>query len=589
MYHSTGNYEAFVHPRKPKDIEKKSAYIIGTGLAGLSAAVFLVRDAQMPGENIHILEASPIAGGALDGAYIEGHGFCCRGGRELEDHMECLWDLFRSIPSLEEPGMTVLDETYYMNKDDPNFSMERSICSGGASSTTIDLSFSPRVNQQMQALMMASTKEIEDRPISDFFDEEFFSTPFWLYWSTMFAFQKWHSALEFRRYCQRFVHHSSDVGGIATFSNMKFMKYNQYESFVLPILSYLESHNVHITYDTEVTDVKFDCTNGKKVAKSLITVTNGEEKVIELTENDFVFTTLGSNVDSSSLGTHTEAPKIDFEKDPGKSWNLWKKIAAQSPDFGHPEKFCGNVKESMFASATVEVDDTIRPYLEKIFKRPAPGGKTFAGGIVTVSDSSWCISFTFDRQPHFKQQPDGHYVGWMYALNNYVPGDYIKKPMMECSGQEICEELLYHIGVPADKIEDYAANHTNVVPCVMPYVTSYFEVRKQGDRPQVVPNGAANFAFLGEFVEIPRDVVFTTEYAVRSAMEAVYTLFDVERAVPEVYASIYDARVLVKQIPLDMIPGDVPEGLREQFENLEPLGWQNTVAAEELKKRGIVK
>ena len=90
MYHSNGNYEAFVHPRKPEGIENKSAYIVGTGLAGLSAAVFLVRDAQMPGENIHILEASPIAGGALDGAYIDGHGYCCRGGRELEAHMECL-------------------------------------------------------------------------------------------------------------------------------------------------------------------------------------------------------------------------------------------------------------------------------------------------------------------------------------------------------------------------------------------------------------------------------------------------------------------------------------------------------------------
>ena len=57
MYHSSGNYEAFVHPRKPEGVENKSAYIVGTGLAGLSAAIFLVRDAQMPGENIHILEA----------------------------------------------------------------------------------------------------------------------------------------------------------------------------------------------------------------------------------------------------------------------------------------------------------------------------------------------------------------------------------------------------------------------------------------------------------------------------------------------------------------------------------------------------
>lgn len=490
MYHSNGNYEAFVNPRKPDDIEKKSAYIVGTGLAGLSAAVFLVRDAQMPDENIHILEASPIAGGALDGAYIEGHGFCCRGGRELEDHMECLWDMFRSIPSLEEPGMTILDETYYLNKDDPNFSLERSICSGGQSSTKIDLSFSPRVNQQMQALMMATTKELEDKPISDFFDDEFFATPFWLYWSTMFAFQKWHSALEFRRYCQRFIHHSADVGGYATFSNMKFMKYNQYESFVLPILNYLEEHNVHITYNTEVTDIRFDCSKDKKRATAIVTHSGDKEAVINLTENDFVFTTLGSNVDCSVLGTHTSAPDFSFETvKTGKSWQLWKKIAKQSPDFGHPDKFCGNVKETMFASATLEVDDILLPYLEKIFKRPVPTGKTCAGGIVTVSDSKWRLSFTFDRQPHFKQQAKGKYVGWMYALNNFVPGNYIQKPMMECNGLEICEEWLYHIGVPTDKIEDIAKNHTNLVPCILPYVTTYFEVRKQGDLQRLFLTG----------------------------------------------------------------------------------------------------
>lgn len=205
MYHSNGNYEAFVHPSKPEGIENESAYIVSTGLAGLSAAIFLVRDAQVPGENIHILESSPIAGGALDGAYIEGYGYCCRGGRELEDHMECLWDMFRSVPSLENPGMSVLDETYYLNKDDPNYSLERAIYSGGKSATTFDLSFSPRVNQQMQVLMMTPESELDDKPISDFFDDEFFSTPYGLYWSTMFAFQKWHSALEFKRYCLRFI------------------------------------------------------------------------------------------------------------------------------------------------------------------------------------------------------------------------------------------------------------------------------------------------------------------------------------------------------------------------------------------------
>ena len=109
MYYSNGNYEAFADPKKPAGVDKKSAYIIGSGLAGLSTAVFLVRDAQMKGENIHILEELPVAGGSLDGADRPNAGFVVRGGREMENHFECLWDMYRSIPSLEVPGASYLD------------------------------------------------------------------------------------------------------------------------------------------------------------------------------------------------------------------------------------------------------------------------------------------------------------------------------------------------------------------------------------------------------------------------------------------------------------------------------------------------
>lgn len=101
MYYSSGNYEAYARPLKPEGIEEKSAYIVGSGLAGLSAACFLVRDAQMPGGNIHILEKEPLAGGACDGYYYTNVGYVMRGGREMDNHFECMWDLFRSIPSIE--------------------------------------------------------------------------------------------------------------------------------------------------------------------------------------------------------------------------------------------------------------------------------------------------------------------------------------------------------------------------------------------------------------------------------------------------------------------------------------------------------
>ncbi|MEG2072220.1 MAG: oleate hydratase, partial [Oscillospiraceae bacterium] len=119
MYYSNGNYEAFARPEIPEGVEHKSAYIVGTGLAGLAAAAFLVRDARMPGSHIHIFESDPVAGGACDGAFLEKYGFVCRGGREMENHFECLWDLFHSVPSIERDDASVLDEYYWLNKHDP--------------------------------------------------------------------------------------------------------------------------------------------------------------------------------------------------------------------------------------------------------------------------------------------------------------------------------------------------------------------------------------------------------------------------------------------------------------------------------------
>ena len=155
------------------------------------------------------------------------------------------------------------------------------------------------------------------------------------------------------------------------------------------------------------------------------------------------------------------------------------------------------------------------------------------------------MSWTVNRQPHFKDQPKDQLVVWVYGLFTDVPGDYVKKPMRECTGFEITQEWLYHLGVPVQDIPDMARNSAHCIPCMMPYITAFFMPRTKGDRPQVVPEGCVNFAFLGQFADTVRDTVFTTEYSVRTAMEAVYTLLDVDRGVPEVWGSVYDVRALL--------------------------------------------
>ena len=192
IYYAKGNYEAFARPEKPVGIEGKTAYLIGSGLGSLAAACFLIRDAQMPGENIHILEAMDITGGSCDGIHDPTRGYVMRGGREMEDHFECLWDLFHSIPSLEIPGASVLDEFYWLNKHDPNYSLCRATKNRGEDAHT-DGKFrlSQKGSMEIIKLFFTKNEDLYDKTIEDVFDDEVFKSDFWLYWRTMFAFENW--------------------------------------------------------------------------------------------------------------------------------------------------------------------------------------------------------------------------------------------------------------------------------------------------------------------------------------------------------------------------------------------------------------
>ncbi|MFC7303999.1 oleate hydratase [Streptomyces monticola] len=542
MYYSNGNYEAFARPRKPAGADRKTAWFVGAGLASLAGAAFLVRDAQVPGERITILERLKLPGGALDGIKEPKKGFVIRGGRELEDHMECLWDLFRSVPSLEVEGASVLDEFYWLNKDDPNSSLQRVTERQGQDAGTDGLfALNDRAQKDLVKIFLASRGELEGKRINEVFGRDFLMSNFWLYWRTMFAFEEWHSALEMKLYLHRFVHH---VGGLPDLSALKFTKYNQYESMVLPLTRWLMDQGVTFRFGTEVTDIDFDLAPGRKLATRIHWTADGQDGGVDLGEDDLVCATIGSLTENSDNGDHHTAARLD--EGPAPAWDLWRRIAAKDPSFGRPEVFCGNIQESKWESATVTtLDPRIPRHIQKIAKRDPFSGKVVTGGIVTARDSSWLMSWTVNRQPHFKQQPPDQIVVWLYSLFVDRPGDYVRKPMQECTGAEITQEWLYHLGVPVDEIPELAETGARCVPVMMPYVTAFFAPRRAGDRPDVVPEGAVNFAFIGQFAETTRDTIFTTEYSVRTGMEAAYRLLDVERGVPEVFNSTYDVRALL--------------------------------------------
>ena len=323
-----------------------------------------------------------------------------------------------------------------------------------------------------------------------------------------------------KRYFQRFIHH---IGGLPDFSALKFTKYNQYESLILPMKKYLEDAGVEFCFNTEVTNVIFEFKNGKKLAKTIECKVNGEKQTIALTENDLVFVTNGSCTEGTIYGDQHHAPVGNAEVRNSGVWDLWKDIAKQDPSFGHPEKFCSDIKKTNWESATVTtLDDKIILYAYLPARSPYRNSRYRRYRKL----SGFQMAVKLDHQPsgQFKDQDKKQVCVWIYSLFTDVPGDYIKKPMKECTGKEITAEWLYHLGVPVEEIDSLAESSAVCVPTMMPYITSFFMPRAAGDRPDVIPDGCTNFAFIGQFAETPRDTIFTTEYSVRTAMEAVYGL-----------------------------------------------------------------
>jgi oleate hydratase len=593
MYYSNGNYEAFARPRKPRGVDQKSAYLVGGGIASLAAAAFLIRDGQMDGRRITIYEASDIAGGCLDGIKDPVRGYLFRGERELETHYECTWELFRSIPSLDVEGASVLDDFYYINKDRPSYSLRRTTENRGQAHQTDGLmTLSPKARREVQKLFFARNEDLYGRRFDEFVSEEFFQSNFWVYWQSMFAIAPWHGALEMKLYMTRFIH---CFGGFADLSCVKWTRLNQFDSFVLPLVTWLGQQGVKIQYDTRVTNVRFDINPRRKVARRIEWLHAGQRGGVDVTDNDLVLVTNGSPVESTTWGDHHTPAKLDYEISEGGIWKLWRNIAAQDPAFGNPDAFCTTPDRSAYESAClVTLDDKVPPYIQKICQRDPFlfDGNVVTGGMITIRDSNWFLSWNVEREPHFRDQPENILLLHMYgAYSLDRPGNYVKKAMKDCTGEEIAQEWLYHIGVPLDEISELAAKSVTCYPCMMPYITAFFLPRCAGDRPAVVPEGAVNFGFLGQFAESsPRDVIFTIEYSVRTAMEAVYTLLGIERGVPEPWGSQYDLRALLnsmavlrdgKKLSLSELIQDLPDLIKE-------LAGERTDIQELLRQYGLI-
>ena len=512
------------------------AYLVGSGIASLSAAAFLIREGGFAGQDIIILEQQDREGGSLDAAGSPETGYTMRGGRMFEVHFDCTYDLLGSIPSLDDPARSVTEDTFAFHQDFAWDDHARLVDAEGKVIDAHSMTFTERDRLELVKCVATPEKSLDGKRISDLFHEEFFKSNFWAMWCTTFAFEPWHSAIEFRRYLNRFVHLFKTFDSMSGIYRTRF---NQFDSIVRPLLAWLTEQGVTVQLGTTVTDLRL--ARGEALTAEAITWNrDGRSEEVLLAARDLVMVTNGSMTADSALGSTDAAPVLDTVGASG-SWKLWKTLADKRPGLGNPGTFTSSVKDSTWESFTVTTKDPTFFKLMEQFSRSEAG----KGGLITFKDSNWLLTIVLNHQPHFRDQPADTFVWWGYALFPDREGDFVGKPMSQCTGAEILDEVLQHLRFEQrDRIRDASI----VIPAIMPYITSQFLVRSRGDRPQVVPNGSTNLAFIGQYAEVPDDVVFTVEYSVRTAWTAVATLLKLDRQPPPVYKGQHDPKVLVEAI-----------------------------------------
>lgn len=518
--------------------DESKAYLIGAGIASLSTAVYLINDGGFCPQNIHIFDSAGKPGGSLDAKADEKNGYIMRGIRMFDERsFTSTLDLMSLVPSLANPDKTIKDEFDEFNAKHKTYSKARLL----KDKQTIDphpLGLKTANRLRLFLLIIKDESSFYEKKIEDFFSPSFFRSNFWFEFSTVFSFQAWHSLVEFRRYFIRFIH---DFPVLDTLETIEITPNNQYESLVLPIASRLKEQGVNFILDADVFGLEFTKENEKNYVKSLKYKTGSEAKTINVRRKDLVFTTLGSITANSEIGSMNKPP-APIKKAKSPSWKLWENIAEKYPAFGKPKVFSSNPDASKWISFTVTFRDrTFFRLIQKFINK-----KITSYGGLNIVDSNWLLSIVLSYLPYFSDQKKDVGLLWGYGLfaDNY--GNYVKKKMSDCGGREILTELCCHLGF--EKHLDKILKESVCIPVMMPYITSLFMPRSRGDRPLVVPEGSKNFAFIGQFCEMPEDTVFTVEYSVRSAQTAVFGLLGLDKSPSPIYHGNRHPTVLAKAL-----------------------------------------
>ena len=509
------------------------AYIVGGGFGGLAAAFFLIRNAGMPGENITIYEADRQVGGGLflTGGPETGYNMP---GSVFDREFRCTFDLFRAITSPDNPSVSVTDEFFAFNKQNPFNDRAHILDRNGNIVQGPRYGLTLRDALALARLSLTPESRLDGRRINEFFAPPFFTTEFWLLWSTIMGSLPQHSATEFRRYMNRFLYLFPDL---STMRHVLRTPVNQHQAFIEPLLAWLRARFVTVRTGAFVHDLGFAASDRLTVDRLEIEQ-DGTASSVPVEPDDIVLVTLGSQAEDLSSGTMTEPPPPNRA---GRASALWQRLAQVHPGFGNPAGFFGadQISDSRWVIFTVTTTGAeFIEYLSKL-TNSEPG----SGGLVTLKDSSWLLTLTIFHQPEVIGQPSGTYLWWGYGLYPERNGDFVKKQMNSCTGTEILEEALRHLR--CDQILDRVLADSICIPCDLPYVNNIWLPRRSTDRPPVVPHGATNLGLIGQYVELPRDIAFTIEYSARGAWEAIHLLLKRGPPPPPVYQGQFDPKALL--------------------------------------------
>ncbi len=514
------------------------AHLVGGGLASLAAAASLIRDGGLLGSNITVYEAQEGLGGGMGMSGGPESGYVLPTGRVFESEYRCALELFSQVPSASDPHRSIRDEIVEFSERYGYFDVTHVMDRQGQAVSSPHYGLSRQDRLDLLKLALTPESRLDLRRIDEFFSPEFFETEFWFLWAPLMGCLPQHSAIEMRRFLYRFLHLLPDL---STMTQIYRTRFNQYEAITKPVVDWLGRQGVRFLTNALVTDVEFTPERDRLTANALHYRKECRTTVVDVAPEDIVLVTNGSQVADFSIGSMTAPAPLRLI---GDSWRLWQRLAHARPGLGSPEIFFGksHLQDTAWLTFTVTTSDPLFFELTTELTGSEPG----RGGLMTFKDSGWIITLALFHQPEFVGQPDDVMVWWGYGIRPYEEGDFVKKPMVEATGAEILEETVRHLKF--DRHVERIVDGSTCIPSLLPYAGSVWMTRGHEDRPDVVPDGATNFGFIGQFAEVAHETVFTMEYSVRTAREAVATLLKLEDRPPPVYQGHHDPQALYQAL-----------------------------------------